>query len=184
MGKKPYKLGVLVGRFQGFHKGHEMMINKAVELCDEVGIFIGSSQEKGTFKNPFSYEMRKSLIQKIYKNNVEICPLPDIGVGNNSKWGDYVIDNVVKRFHKTPDLLVSGKEERRVDWFDSGNGADISLLYIPKSIDISASQMRALFLNNDFEVWKKYTNQKLWGEFETLKNFVIDAKDNLETESI
>ena len=55
MNKKPYKLGVLVGRFQTFHTGHEEIIRKAIELCEQVWIFVGSSQESGTLKNPFSY---------------------------------------------------------------------------------------------------------------------------------
>ena len=49
---KPYNSGIIVGRFQTFHNGHKDMIDRAVELCEEVGIFIGSSQESGTFKNP------------------------------------------------------------------------------------------------------------------------------------
>ena len=48
---KPYKLGITVGRFQTFHKGHQVMIDKAIELCDKVGVFVGSSQESGTNKN-------------------------------------------------------------------------------------------------------------------------------------
>ena len=50
---KPFALGILVGRFQVVHAGHEQMIRTAMALCDRVGIFIGSSQESGTSKNPF-----------------------------------------------------------------------------------------------------------------------------------
>ena len=49
---KPFSLGIMVGRFQTLHIGHEQMIRTGLELCDEVGIFIGSSQESGTEKNP------------------------------------------------------------------------------------------------------------------------------------
>lgn len=83
------------------------MFDKALELCETVGIFIGSSQESGTNKNPFTYEMRKFLLQKIYDERIQIYPLPDIGVGNNSKWGDYVINNVIELFGEKPDLLIS-----------------------------------------------------------------------------
>ncbi|MCH5303467.1 MAG: adenylyltransferase/cytidyltransferase family protein [Ruminococcus sp.] len=184
MSKKPYGLGILVGRFQTLHTGHEMMINKAIELCDEVGIFIGSSQEEGTYKNPFSYEVRKSLLYKIFGSKIKVFPLPDIGVGNNSKWGDYVLENVIKHFNKTPDLLVSGREERRSSWFEGENGSAVSELYIPKTIDISASQMRTHFINGDLMSWEKYTNPILWDEFGVLKELVINSKDNLESKSI
>ena len=148
---KPYKLGFLVGRFQPLHSGHEDMINRAVELCDRVGVLIGSSNESGTSKNPFTYETREEMLKTVFGDSICVCSLPDIGVGNNSTWGDYVLKNVVDRFGEMPELLISGKEARRVSWFDSVEGASIAELYIPKTIDISASQMREHFIDNDVE---------------------------------
>lgn len=181
---KAFGLGVLVGRFQTLHSGHEMMIDTALRLCEEVGIFIGSSQESGTYKNPFSFELRKTLLKKIYGDKIRVYPLPDIGVGNNSTWGDYVLGNIVERFGKNPDLLVSGKEGRRSSWYDNASGLDVSELYIPKTIEISASEMREFFVNNDFENWKRFTNPVLWDEFSSLREIVSSCKDILETDSI
>ena len=61
---KKYKTGLVLGRFQTFHKGHEYIINKALEICSKVLVFIGSSDKYGTQENPFSYELRKKLIKK------------------------------------------------------------------------------------------------------------------------
>ena len=182
--EKAYKLGITIGRFQTFHKGHQVMIDKAIELCDKVGVFIGSSQESGTNKNPFSYEMRESILKKIYGDRICIYPLPDIGVGNNSKWGDYVLDNVVERFGESPDLLISGKEERRIDWFDSVKGLSIAELYIPKTIDISASKMREMFIHNDFDTWKEFCDERLWDGFSEMRKVVLESRENMETTSI
>lgn len=182
--EKAYKLGITIGRFQVFHKGHQAMIGKAIELCDTVGVLIGSSQESGTSKNPFTYEMRESILKKIYRDSIRIYPLPDIGVGNNSKWGDYVIDNVLKRFGKTPNLLISGKEGRRMNWLDSTKGLFIAELYIPKTIDISAGKMRDLLINNDFDTWKKYCDERLWDSFSEMRRVVLESKENTETDSI
>ena len=113
MKDKAFKLGIVVGRFQTFHTGHLDMIDKACAVCDRVGIFVGSSQESGTLKNPFTFEARRAMLQKVFGSRVQIYPLPDIGVGNNAKWGDYVLQNVRRRFGRAPDLLVSGKEDRR-----------------------------------------------------------------------
>lgn len=179
-----YKLGITVGRFQTFHKGHQAVIDKALELCEKVGVFIGSSQESGTNKNPFTYEMRESVFKKIYGDRISIYPLPDIGVGNNSKWGDYVIENVVERFGTPPDLLVSGKEERRIDWFDSVKGLAIAELYIPKTIDISASKMRDLFVKNEFDTWKKFCDERLWSDFPEMRKIVLASYENTKTASI
>lgn len=184
MEKKPYQLGVLVGRFQTIHSGHEEMINKAICLCEKVGIFVGSSQESGTNKNPFSYETRKEMLETIFNDQISVYPLPDLGVGNNSVWGDYVLENVEKQFGRLPDLFVSGKESRRIDWFDSVEGLSIAELYIPKTIDISATEMREFFLKDDFDGWRKYTNKSLWSKYEELKEEVVGSKDNMTTKSI
>ena len=181
---KPYKLGILVGRFQTIHAGHEKMVNTALQLCEQVGIFVGSSQEALTSKNPFSYEIREEMLHTVFGDAIRVYPLPDIGVGNNAGWGDYVLEQVELRFGRLPDLVVSGREVRRIDWFDSPSGSGISELYIPKSIDMSASQMRRFFAEDDFEQWKSYTNPKLWPRYRQLREIALASQGNLETKSI
>ena len=181
---KPYKLGILVGRFQTIHLGHEKMVNTALHLCRQVGVFVGSSQESLTSKNPFSYEIREEMLHAVFGDAIRVYPLPDIGVGNNPRWGDYVLQNVEARFSCLPDLLVSGKEARRLDWFDSVAGLAISELYIPKSIDISATEMRQFFLADDFESWKKHTNPRLWSKYPELRQIVLASQSRRKTDSI
>ena len=181
---KPYKLGILVGRFQTIHLGHEKMVNTALHLCRQVGVFVGSSQESLTSKNPFSYEIWEEMLHAVFGDAIRVYPLPDIGVGNNPRWGDYVLQNVEARFSCLPDLLVSGKEARRLDWFDSVAGLAISELYIPKSIDISATEMRQFFLADDFESWKKHTNPRLWSKYPELRQIVLASQSRRKTDSI
>ena len=182
--EKPFSLGILVGRFQTIHAGHEQMIYTALALCRQGGIFIGSAQEAGTAKNPFSYETRERLLRLLFGQQVRIFPLPDIGVGNNGAWGEYVLENVKARYGTYPDLLVSGKETRRISWFDGVQQVRISELYIPKTIDISASQMRDFFLHDDRARWQQYTNPALWGQYDALRRLVLESKDNDCTASL
>lgn len=184
MSYKPFALGVIVGRFQTLHAGHEYMIRTALSLCQEVGIFVGSSQESGTAVNPFSYKTRESLLRLLFGNQVRICPLPDIGVGNNATWGEYVLKNVETQFDRYPDLLISGKEMRRISWFDGIEGLRISELYIPKTIDISASQMRQFLIQDDRESWQRYTNRALWGQYDMLRDTVLASCSCQETASM
>ena len=172
MNAKPFDLGIMVGRFQTFHSGHEYMIDKASAVCKRVGIFIGSSQESGTLKNPFTYEARKKMLKKVFGNQIEIYPLPDIGVGNNSKWGEYVLENVRRRFGKSPDLLISGKEERRIDPHGKATRAEMD------------TRMRGFFIEDDRASWQKYTPAPLWDEYDAMRAAVLAAKDNLFTSSI
>lgn len=37
---KPYDVGLICGRFQTFHKGHEKLIDTGLLLCDRLLIFI------------------------------------------------------------------------------------------------------------------------------------------------
>lgn len=184
MPKKPYTLGVLVGRFQGLHAGHADMIAKAIELCETVGVFVGSAQESGTSKNPFSYETRRELLITLFGGKIQVYPLADIGVGNNATWGNYVLENIRKHFGRTPDLLISGKEARRQAWFDSAEGLSAAELYVPKSIDISASTMREWFIQDEREKWQAYTDPLLWEKYDELRAQVLAAKDTHTTASL
>ena len=181
---KPFALGITVGRFQTFHLGHADMIEKAVAVCERVGVFVGSSQESGTAKNPFTYEQRERYLRRVFGDAIEIYPLPDIGVGNNSRWGDYVVDQVHLRCGASPDLLVSGKEERRVSWFDGVNGVTVAELYIPKTIEISATEMRAWLVEDAPEQWKSFTPEPLWEYYGEMRAAVLSSKDNAQTQSI
>lgn len=184
MEPKPFRLGLVVGRFQTLHTGHEDMISRAIALCDRVGIFVGSSQESGTFQNPFSYDLRRRILEDVFGSAVEIYPLPDIGVGNNGRWGEYVLNRVRDAMGALPDLVVTGRERRRLDWFDVPDGMGMSELYIPKTVEMSASQMRQFFAENAFERWKAYTNPKLWPRYEELRTLALRSAENRETRSI
>lgn len=45
-----FKTGIIVGRFQHIHKGHEKLINIGLELSDKLLIFIGSANESNTLE--------------------------------------------------------------------------------------------------------------------------------------
>lgn len=181
---KPFSLGILVGRFQMLHAGHQQMIETALALCDEVGIFVGSSQESGTEKNPFSYELRVQVLRTLFGDKIRIYPLPDIGVGNVGAWGSYVLENVKAAFGRSPDLLISGREARRLDWFDTEAGKNVAELYIPKTIDISASALRSFLIADDRAAWEHYVSPALYPMYPKLRQLVLASKDNTETQSV
>ena len=61
---KRYKLGLICGRFSPIHNGHKMIIDKSLEICDRTLVFVGSAQESGTLRNPFSADFRIDLLRK------------------------------------------------------------------------------------------------------------------------
>ena len=179
---KKYSLGIIVGRFQVLHLGHVDMINKAIELCDKVGVFIGSSQEFGTLKNPYTFEKRREMLEILFGNKISIYPLPDIGVGNVPIWGDYVLKNVAQRFGKMPDLFISGEESRRASWL--ADYPEIDEVFIPKTIDVSATKMIQFLINDEELKWREYVDPRLYSKYSELKDLAIKSQTNLETSSL
>ena len=84
------KRALFIGRFQPFHNAHLVDVNKILKECDEVIIAVGSSQEKNTLENPFSYSERKRMIESVLKKhkikNCKIYPVPDLY--DDKKWVD------------------------------------------------------------------------------------------------
>ena len=121
MRERPYRLGLVLGRFQGLHIGHEAVIRKALSVCDRVIVMIGSADKEGTAHDPFSAKLRREMLTAVFprltkSGRVILVPLPDLGVGNVPAWGDYVIANA-KKAVGVPECIVYGDEDKCRTWF-------------------------------------------------------------------
>jgi bifunctional NMN adenylyltransferase/nudix hydrolase len=180
---KPFKLGFMLGRFQHIHIAHEMIINKALTLCDKVIILVGSEQAEGTQRNPFSASVRKGLIDEIYNLNVNVVvgTIPDMTNEDDHchAWGRFVLQYVANiadynGIKTNPDLMIYGNDEERSAWFDPEDIAHISQLIINKGdIDISATRMRQWMIENNFYKWRQFANGKIHGEFPYLRDRLL-----------
>ena len=98
---------LFIGRFQPFHNGHLHVAKSLSKKYDELIIGIGSSQEKNTWENPFSYSERKAMIAGTLKKNgiknFKIYPVPDLY--DDIKWTKYILENIPKF-----DTAYSGNE--------------------------------------------------------------------------
>ena len=76
------KKACFVLRAQPFHLGHLKVIEWILKKYDKIIIVIGSSEESGTDKNPFTVEERKEMIDETLKNegikNYDIVEIPDV----------------------------------------------------------------------------------------------------------
>lgn len=184
MDNKQYELALILGRFQVFHKGHVEIVDKALEVADKVLILVGSSQESGTERNPFSYETRRDMIAKCFADNIDriiIIGIPDAGLGNNQSWGDYVVEYVKRHVGRLPDVAISGEETRRTSWYAN---YDIDEIFIPKTTDVSATKMRAWMVENNQKEWLKYVHPALGEDFEHLRELVVASIGKTDTDSI
>ena len=106
------KVAFITGRFQPIHKGHQLLVDEAFKLSKNVVIMICSAQESRTKNNPLSFEERKDLIKKIYPRAI-VIPVKDMGIGNNEKWGDFLL-SVLSENGFVPKYFITGEEARRV----------------------------------------------------------------------
>lgn len=177
---RKYKLGLVVGRFQILHAGHLEIIEAALASCEQVLLFIGSSQESFTKKNPLSFLERAVNLRLVFgTDRLTILPLPDIGAGNTKEWGDYILDQVPPEMGK-PEVCFSGEETRRQSWF----GEKLELISIPKTKDISSTKMRKYILDDDVKSWQQWTDPRLWFLFPILRDRIYQTQNNKSTSSV
>ena len=89
---------LFIGRFQPFHNGHLHVAKSLSKKFDEVIIGIGSSQDRNTKMNPFSYNERKTMISMALRSNeiknFRIFPIPDLY--DDSKWTAHILKKLPK----------------------------------------------------------------------------------------
>ena len=78
-------VAVIVARFQCpiLHEGHTDIIEQVRKNHPRVIVFLGISDQKFTFKNPLTYDMRRAMVNGKYPD-IEVYPIPD--VGDDAKW--------------------------------------------------------------------------------------------------
>lgn len=152
-----YKNGVMIGRFQPFHLGHKNVVDLALSKVDNLLILIGSAQEKGTERNPYSYEQRKAMIKAIYGDKVRAEPIFDIGVGDNPLWWDYVLKRC-NELSFPPNVLFGGGEAKHASWLKESG---IAYLSVDRAIlPISSTVIREKMKAND-ESWKELVDPRI-----------------------
>jgi bifunctional NMN adenylyltransferase/nudix hydrolase len=103
-----YDALVFIGRFQPFHKGHESVIDTAIEKAKEVIIVVGSSFASRSTRNPFTFDERKAMIKAVYpQDNVKVVPMSDYPYDDN-KWVGAVQSTVYSAMKFSPDPLKIG----------------------------------------------------------------------------
>jgi len=99
--------GLLIGRFQPFHKGHLEAVKIGLSKVDKLWIGIGSSNKSNERRNPFTADERKEMILSSLDSKtlerVKIFFVPD--TGDHEKW-TYHVDSIVPPY----DLVFSNDE--------------------------------------------------------------------------
>ena len=105
-------VGVYIGRFQPFHEEHYRTITHALGVVDTLVILVGSSYIPRSFKNPFTYEERVSMISNtiaqemgtLTLNRVKYEPLVD-NLYDDNDWAIQV-RTLVSKHTESPNAVV------------------------------------------------------------------------------
>ena len=174
---KPYDVGLICGRFQTFHKGHEKLVETGLMLCDRLLILIGSAQECGTERNPFNVNTRTKMLKAIYGDNpnIMIYSLSDLTEDPENNitpaWGRYLLDNVDRYIYKNPDVMIYGNDESRSLWFDKKDLKNTTELIINRQdLPISATMLRRFMIEDKRKEWMECVNPKLHKMYDELRS--------------
>ena len=97
--KEKVSVGVIICRMQVPYltESHKAVINTVLERHKKVIIFLGTSTEPISEKNPYPFIFRKKMIEQTFNTNkVTIIPLPDIE-NNNKLWVE-ILDKMIESF--------------------------------------------------------------------------------------
>ena len=180
-----FSTGVLVGRFQHIHIGHEKLINIGLSLCDKLLVFVGSADKIGTIRNPYEVEYRIELISRLYKKEIDegrliIKPINDLTNENDLTpcWGKYVIEEAKKELGQNVNCIIYGKDKNIFKCFPKDIVEDLTEIYVDRNtLNISATKIREFLINDDKENWKKYVNEILYDEYDVLRNKLLNIKE-------
>ena len=196
MRAKPYDVGLICGRFQTFHRGHERLTETGLMLCDRLLILVGSPQESGTERNPYNVATRIEMIKKVYPyEEVMVYALADMTNENDicPEWGQYLLQHVHQIIYKNPEIMIYGNDESRSGWFDKKDLKNTTELIVNRAeLPISATQLRKLMLEDRREEWMTLVNPKLHSMYERLRSELLAVPyyhdrvkvKNLETQSV
>jgi nicotinamide-nucleotide adenylyltransferase len=140
--------GILIGRFQPFHRGHRRVVDNVIEDIDELIIGVGSADASHEPRNPFTAGERIMMIHNTLEPldaTTYVVPLDDMDrnsvwvshVQSMSPWFDVAYSNnplVVRLFQE------DGVEVQQTEMFDREN--------------LKGSKIRELMLIDDG--WEQY----------------------------
>lgn len=177
---KRYKCGLFLGRFQPLHQGHVAIITKMLEDCEKIIIAIGSAQEMNTATNPFRYEYRRLMIQKVFPtcyDRIYIVGITDrVNPSDDESWGEYLLSTIYKNTGAEPDVIYQGVEQKHCHWFDSIN---INIVNIDRElVKVSATDIRKALLENNIAFCSQFMPEALHSEFENLKEVLKNVSTN------
>lgn len=164
------KYGVVMGRMQPMHKGHQHIIDKIIADGLEPVVILGTAQEAGTEKNPYHPLQRIHMVKLVYPD-IKVYAMDDADC-----WDDWYmrlksnIQLVVTKDLDEVTVYLHDKLEdlqdftfRGVDYFNESYSKlyEIGGIHTTK-LPISDIQIRAKSIRKDLEGNKEYLHEDVY----------------------
>ena len=152
MSNKKYDTLVLIGRFQPFHNAHLLLASRATALADKLIFICGSADRPRTYKNPFTFAERYSMIHEATRGmrgplSIQIEPNPDT-IYNDQAWAVRVQTIVAKHTEPGERIGIIGHRKDPssfyLDMFPQWGFEEVELLE-----PLDATDIRSLFFKRD-----------------------------------
>jgi bifunctional NMN adenylyltransferase/nudix hydrolase len=142
-----YKNAIVIGRYQIYHKGHEQLIRKALEIADEVLIMIGSAMQSRNIRNPFNHseraEMILSMLSESERARINFLPVRDYY--DDSLWNADVQRQVARCVADSERIALVGFKKDDTYYLD--NFPNWDALAIESNLDKDATDLRKLYFS-------------------------------------
>jgi len=154
---------LFIGRFQPFHHGHQKVVERLLELYDEVIIAIGSAESSFTEDNPFSAGERVDMIRLAFTpeqlSRLVIIPVRD--VQDHSLWANH-LKSYVPSFR-----VVHSNNPLVTELFDKAGVKVVPIEYVDRGLK-EGRLIRELMAQGKDE-WKKHVPVGSAGFIESIK---------------
>lgn len=173
MENKRFNLGMVVGRFEPIHLGHEKLIDISLNSCNKTALLV--TYNKKDENNPYSLDYVMHLISKIYSDYIKDERLKIIPFKNdiefNQKYGEKLINTVNSVFFQNPDCIVYGSDKNISKCFEENLRENLFEIKICREeYNISATDIRNALQSNNLEFVRKNLDPKIYDEIENLKS--------------
>lgn len=198
------QVGVTLGRFQPFHRGHAAVVRDLTKKFDRVIIFVAGNN--GDKKNPFSYQTREDMIKRSLPDVVSKIEIrPATFQGKSSGYLPGILSDVVKTGESSlkPDTafqVVVGQDrvaeiKAQFERAKTAQEAGTELPFDPSAVTvgsianvkndddagrISGTQVRDVIAKGDKESFKKLVDPHLVSNPSDLEKIFGSLKKEME----
>lgn len=110
---KNYEYCIFISQFQPFHAGHEFVLREALDIADNVIVFIGSHKVARNIEVPFSTEERLKMVSSVFNEEelkrIKFIPLRD-KLYNKALWVTEVQQRVAEITGESENITLIGRE--------------------------------------------------------------------------